>query len=100
MTNNITNVRLAKSITVVFLISSTRWLLSCARIIAIAFLFGATSVYDAYLIAFTIPEMIAGLLVGVITVTFIPIFTNHLLKDGEAKAWNFAFNLINLIFVA
>lgn len=99
MTNKTTEVGLLKSATVVFFISCIGWLLSCARLIMIAFLFGATFAYDAYLVAFTIPEMITGLLVGVVSVTFIPIFTEHLFKDGEAKAWDFAFNLVNIVFI-
>ncbi len=94
-----TEVRLTKSIVIVFIASSIRWLLGCARIVIIAFLFGATYSYDAYLIAFTIPEMIAGLLVGIIAVTFIPIFTEYLVKESEVKAWDFASNLINIFFV-
>jgi len=99
LSNKITSDNLAKSITFVFLTSGFRWLLGCMRIVIVAFLFGATFAYDAYLVAFTIPEMISGLLVGVIAVTFIPIFTEHLCKDGEAKAWNFVSSLINLIFL-
>lgn len=99
MTNTPSEAKLTKSIIIVFFTSLIRWLLGCARIVIIAFLFGATFAYDAYLVAFTIPEMVTGLLVGVIAVTFIPIFTDHLIKEGEPKAWDFAFNLINILFI-
>lgn len=99
MANNTEQKRVARSITLVFFASGARWVLGCARIVMIAFLFGATFVYDAYLVAFAIPEMVAGLLVGVIAVTFIPFFTEYVSKEGEEKAWDFASNLINIIFV-
>lgn len=90
---------LTKSVIIVFFTSLFHWLLGCARIIIVAFLFGATFAYDAYLVAFTIPEMITGLLVGVITVTFIPIFTDYLVKEDKIKAWDFASSLINIFFI-
>jgi putative peptidoglycan lipid II flippase len=95
----LTETRLAKSVVFVFTTSSIRWVLSCLKIVLVAFLFGAAFSYDAYLVAFTVPETIVELLVGIIAVTFIPIFTENLLKDNESKAWEFVFSLINIIFV-
>lgn len=91
--------KLAKLVSIVFLTSSIRWLLSCIKIAIIAFLFGASFAYDAYLVVFSIPEMVTELLVGVIAVTFIPIFTEYLFNDGEVKAWDFTSNLINITFI-
>ncbi|MFH1622833.1 MAG: murein biosynthesis integral membrane protein MurJ [Candidatus Omnitrophota bacterium] len=99
MESNKENTRVAKSATIVFLISGIRWVLACARIVFVAYLFGAALSYDAYLVAFTLPEIIMELLVGVIGITFIPIFTDYLVKEGEVSAWNFASNLINILLI-
>ncbi|MCP4366413.1 MAG: murein biosynthesis integral membrane protein MurJ [Planctomycetes bacterium] len=60
--------------------------------------FGATRMYDAYVIAFTFPDMLSNMLVGAMGVTFIPLYTEYLLKDGEGKAWEFFSNFVNLTF--
>ena len=99
MTNKAPGARLSKSIAIVFFASGMRWILSCIKIIIIASLFGTTFAYDAYLVAFAIPEMITGLLVGVIAVTFIPIFTDYFVKEGDVKALDFASNLMSVFFI-
>lgn len=60
--------------------------------------FGATRMYDAYVIAFTFPDMLSNMLVGAMSVTFIPLYMEYLVRDGEEKAGEFFSNFLNLTF--
>jgi len=71
--------------------------LGFVRELVIAHMFGATAATDAYLIAFIIPDVFAGLVAGAITVAFIPVFTEYRLKQSEEDAWQIASTLINAI---
>ena len=71
-------------------------MLGFVREMVIAHMFGATAATDAYLIAFIIPGVFAGLVAGAITVAFIPVFTEYRLKQGEEDAWKIASSLINV----
>ena len=73
--------------------------LGFVREMVIARYFGATAETDAFLIAFLIPGVFAGLVASAITVAFIPVFTEYRLKQGEEDAWRIASTLINLIVV-
>ncbi len=63
-------------------------------------LFG-TSVYaDAFIIAFTIPNMFRMLLgEGALSGAFIPVFTKKLHDDGEDSAWLFANRMLTILSV-
>lgn len=83
----------------VVLTSSFGVLLSYFKMCVVTSTFGATRLYDAYVIAFTLPEMLVALLIGPLVVVFIPLYTESLIKDGEEKAWGFFSNVTNLILV-
>ncbi|MCD5416809.1 murein biosynthesis integral membrane protein MurJ, partial [Candidatus Bipolaricaulota bacterium] len=70
--------------------------LGFVREMVIAHMFGATAETDAFLIAFIIPGVFAGLVASAITVAFIPVFTEYRLKQGEEDAWQIASTLINV----
>lgn len=56
-----------------------------------------TSTAAIYFAAFKLPDLIFQLLIfGAISVAFIPVFTDHLHKNGEQEANKFASNLLNL----
>jgi putative peptidoglycan lipid II flippase len=78
----------------VLLISSSTGIsrvLGLVRDMVIAYLFGASRAYDAYLIAFMIPHMLRRLLAeGALSSAFIPVFTEHLKRDGPNRAARFA----------
>jgi putative peptidoglycan lipid II flippase len=60
--------------------------------------FGATWQTDAFLAAFTIPDLFYDLLVGgVLSSAFIPVFTSYLATNREEEAWEVASTMINLI---
>ena len=70
------------------------------REMALAYIGGATGDVDAYQIAFVIPEILNHIgAAGFLSVTFIPIFTEYLVKKDEAEGWRI-FSLICNVFGA
>ncbi len=70
------------------------------RAMALAYIGGATGDVDAYQIAFVIPEILNHIgAVGFLSVTFIPIFTEYLVKKDETEGWKI-FSLICNVFGA
>lgn len=65
--------------------------------------FGAGEVFDAFVAAFRIPDLIFNLVViGALSAAFIPLFTEKLVGDdkGDRKAFDFASATLNLIVLA
>ncbi len=59
--------------------------------------FGASWETDAFLAAFTIPDLFYDLLVGgILSAAFIPVFSSYLATDREEEAWEMASTMINL----
>ncbi len=71
-------------------------ILGFVRDMVIAHQFGAAAETDAFLIAFIIPGVFAGMVASALTVAFIPVFTEYRLKQGEEDAWRIASTLINV----
>lgn len=52
---------------------------------------------DAYAAAFIVPDFIAEvLIVGALSVAFIPVFTTYLNKNEEKEGWNVASSILNI----
>lgn len=65
-----------------------------------AFLFGATPAYDAFLIAFLVPNLLRQLLAeGALSSSFVPVFNEYLVKGGKGEAWKLLNALLNLLFL-
>jgi putative peptidoglycan lipid II flippase len=59
-----------------------------------------TTQTDLFWAAFGLPDSMFLILVsGALTVAFIPVFTEHLNKNGETEAFKFASNILNLSLV-
>ncbi|MDO8663424.1 MAG: murein biosynthesis integral membrane protein MurJ [Candidatus Wildermuthbacteria bacterium] len=62
--------------------------------------FGAGSDLDVYFAAFRIPDLVYNILIaGGVVVAFLPLFSEHFLKDKE-EAWRFANNVLNVFLFA
>ena len=69
-------------------------ILGLVRESVMAYLFGATPIYDAFLIAFLVPNLLRQLLAeGALSSSFIPVFNERLVKEGRNSAWRL-FNLL------
>ncbi len=64
------------------------------RDMAMAALFGSSPAMDAFVVAFTIPNLFRGLFgEGALSSAFVPVFTETLQTRGRPEAWRFAASL-------
>jgi putative peptidoglycan lipid II flippase len=63
-----------------------------------AFVFGTTSISDAYTQAFLVPDFMYNVVAGgALSSAFIPIFTKHIVTEKDhRRAWHFASSALNL----
>jgi putative peptidoglycan lipid II flippase len=63
-------------------------------------LFGAGFLYDAFLIAFRIPNLLRDLFAeGALSAAFVKVFTDYQIKRGEKAAWELASLVLNALAV-
>jgi putative peptidoglycan lipid II flippase len=74
-------------------------LLSFATEIIAAAIFGASTKRDSYFAAVVIPDYVTTVLLGSLTVTFIPIFIEYETRKNKAQAWKVASVFTNLMFL-
>jgi putative peptidoglycan lipid II flippase len=86
--------RILRAISIVSIGTIIARLFGLAREVSSANFFGTTSVYDAFLIAFMIPNFFRGLLAeGALNTAFIPIFTEYVSDEEKKKAGKEIFNI-------
>jgi len=62
--------------------------------------FGSNWITDAYIAAFTIPDLVYYLLIGgALSAAFIPVFTEYVVKGEIEEAWKIVSILINIILL-
>jgi len=69
------------------------------REIILSFFFGASSISDAYLIAYTIPGLIFSFIGTGVATSFIPIYSEIEKRDGNRNADRFTSNLIVVLLI-
>ncbi|MFD0961665.1 murein biosynthesis integral membrane protein MurJ [Paenibacillus chungangensis] len=84
------------SVTLIAIISK---LFGFGREISLSYIYGATSISDAYLISVNIPNLVFGILSAGIISSYIPMYTEIELTNGRESANRFTSNLINVMFV-
>ncbi len=65
----------------------------------IAAKFGASMATDAFLVAYTLPNILGITITGAFNAAFIPVFTQKLLGEDREKAWRLASSMLNLVFL-
>ena len=79
-------------------------ILGYARDMVIAYFFGTAAAADAFFVAFRIPNLFRRLFAeGSLTVAFIPVFSEYLVKETKKDAFEFAnvvFTFLSIILVA
>lgn len=94
------NRRLARSTLIVIVAFGLAKVISLAQTIILADTFGLGAAMDSYLAANTIPETIFNLIAGGVLIhAFLPIFTGLLARNDEEKAWRFASQVMNTVFL-
>ncbi|MFZ1701563.1 MAG: murein biosynthesis integral membrane protein MurJ [Pyrinomonadaceae bacterium] len=62
--------------------------------------FGSGFLYDAYVVAFRIPNVLRDLFAeGALSVAFVKVFTDYQVNKGEKEAWRLASLVLNLLAV-
>ncbi len=68
------------------------------REIAMAAFFGSSLAMDAFVVAFRIPNLFRSLFgEGALSSAFVPVFTETMEKEGRAKVWSFAANMLSFL---
>ena len=92
--------RIAHSAGLAGIATLTSRVLGVARETVLAAYFGAGNDYDAYLVAFRIPNLMRDLFAeGAMSAAFVPTFTRHLTLHGKPAAWRLGNNVINALLV-
>ncbi len=87
-----------KSAGIVGLSTFASRLLGLIRDMALAAVFGASWVLDAFLLAFTVPNLFRQFFgEGAVSSAFLPVFTEVNQKQGKEKAWQLASNTMTLL---
>ncbi len=75
-------------------------LLGLMREVIFARYFGAGFLYDAYVVAFRIPNVLRDLFAeGALSVAFVKVFTDYQINKGEKEAWRLASLVLNALAV-
>jgi putative peptidoglycan lipid II flippase len=75
-------------------------LLGLVREMVFARYFGAGFLYDAYVVAFRIPNVLRDLFAeGALSVAFVKVFTDYQIHKSEKEAWRLASLVLNLLAV-
>ncbi len=72
-------------------------LIGLVRDQVVAFYFGMGASTDAFFLAYKVPFLLSLTVGGALTATFIPVFTQRLVKGDRERAWSLAGNMINAI---
>ncbi len=68
------------------------------RDMAMAAFFGSSQAMDAFVVAFTIPNLFRNLFgEGALSSAFVPVFAETLENQGRAAVWRFAANMLSLL---
>ncbi len=92
--------RVTRSAGVVSLAVMVSRIFGLAREQVFAAFFGASMGYDAFLIAFRIPNLLRDLFAeGALSAAFVSIFSLHLTQKGDAAAWRLANLVLNALIL-
>ncbi|MFC1643509.1 murein biosynthesis integral membrane protein MurJ [Chlamydiota bacterium] len=76
-------------------------ILGLIRDIITAAIFGATTLWDAFVLAYTIPNLFRRLFgEGALTAAFVPVFTDSLIHEERKKSWHFANTTITALILS
>jgi len=85
------NRRITRAVGVIGIATLASRILGLVRDIVIARFFGAGTISDAFFVAFRIPNLLRRLFAeGTLSMAFVPVFTDYLVKDGKKEAFKMA----------
>lgn len=90
---------IARAALVVAIINLLSRILGFVREQAIAYMFGATAVTDAYVVAFNIPNAVFAIVIGALAVVVVPVFSEYLAQGKQDEAWQLFNTVITIVIV-
>ncbi len=78
---------IARATAVIAVFTLLSKILGFLREVALAYVFGASAATDAYLVAFTVPNVIFAVLGGALTVMAVPLFASYASAGKKEEAW-------------
>jgi putative peptidoglycan lipid II flippase len=94
-----TNFHLGQATIIIAILTLASRLLGFIRDLLMASRLGLSAESDVYFTAFRIPDLVYNLLIlGTLSVAFIPVFSEHFLKD-KLKAYKLASNVFNIALI-
>jgi len=89
----------ARAAVVLIMFNFASKILGVIRDVVVAREFGATSAMDAYLVAFSIPNVIFALFTGALTTVVIPVYSEYATREGERQAWSLFATVCNVLLL-
>ena len=87
-----------KTALIIMIITIVSKFVGFGREIVLSYLYGATSISDAYLISLTIPGVIFSFITTGLSAGYIPMYSKILQNNGVDESNKFTSNLINILF--
>lgn len=88
-----------KTALIIMVITIVSKIAGFGREILLSYIYGATSISDAYLISLTIPGVIFSIITAGLSAGYIPLYSRVLQDEGNDSSNKFTSNLINLLLV-
>ncbi|MDH7479786.1 MAG: murein biosynthesis integral membrane protein MurJ [Syntrophomonadaceae bacterium] len=79
--------KIARATAIIAILASLSKVLGFVREMTLAYVFGASSVTDAYLVALTVPGILFSVLGGALTVAAVPVFTSYAARNRNDEGW-------------
>lgn len=98
--NTSSNIGVAKATGIIMISMFLSRVLGFVRDQAMTTQFGRSNITDAYIAAFSIPDLLYNLLVGgALSAAFIPVFSSYLAQGKEDEGWEVASTVINIAMI-
>ncbi|OAT85778.1 murein biosynthesis integral membrane protein MurJ [Desulfotomaculum copahuensis] len=90
---------IARATVVLAILNLLSKFLGIVRDQAVAYMFGATGITDAYLVAFNIPYTFFYIAIGALATVVVPVFTEYSAKGKRDEAWSLFNTVITILMI-
>ncbi|AEF95392.1 integral membrane protein MviN [Desulfotomaculum nigrificans CO-1-SRB] len=90
---------IARATLVVAVINLLSRILGFVREQVIAYMFGATSTTDAYVVAYNIPNTVFAIVIGALATVVVPVFSEYVAKGRKDEAWKLFNTVITMVII-
>ncbi|SHE66887.1 murein biosynthesis integral membrane protein MurJ [Desulforamulus putei] len=90
---------IARATLVIAVINLLSRILGFVREQVIAYMFGATGVTDAYVVAYNIPNAVFAIVIGALATVVVPVFSEYAAKGQKDEAWRLFNTVITMVVI-